>query len=186
MNARAWLFGRFFSQNFVTATVRALQLGNPSNGQRDPGQNSNAIITTVNYSPVVLVVLLVTWSYLAYNLSLCRTLIADGNVLKGIAYLIIFQPVSVMMIWSYIVAVRTSPGYTTDFPLASPSLTQEDDEPPAGISQSLGGDVGMQPLLQRGSRPSTVMVKRDGRARFCSKCNLPKYDRTHHCRTCKK
>jgi hypothetical protein len=25
------------------------------------------------------------------------------------------------------------------FPLASPSLTQEDDEPPAGISQSLGG-----------------------------------------------
>ena len=43
----------------------------------------NAIITTVNYSPVVLVVLLVTWSYLAYNLSLCRTLIADGNVFKG-------------------------------------------------------------------------------------------------------
>ncbi|KAI9289162.1 DHHC palmitoyltransferase-domain-containing protein [Umbelopsis sp. AD052] len=146
----------------------------------------NVIITTVNFSPVVLVVLLVSWSYLAYNLSFCRALIADGNVLQGIAYLVIFQPVSVMTAWCYIVAVRTSPGYTSDFPLASPSLAQDDDEPPAGISQSLGADVGMQPLLQRGSRPSTVMVKRDGRARFCQKCNLPKYDRTHHCRTCKK
>ncbi|KAG2180361.1 hypothetical protein INT44_003363 [Umbelopsis vinacea] len=85
----------------------------------------NAIITTVNFSPVVLVVLLVSWSYLAYNLSFCRALIADGNVLQGIAYLVIFQPVSVMTAWCYIVAVRTSPGYTSNVGLFGPGMTDE-------------------------------------------------------------
>ncbi|KAG2183767.1 hypothetical protein INT43_006778 [Umbelopsis isabellina] len=50
----------------------------------------------------------------------------------------------------------------------------------------LTGEVGMQPLLQRVFQPSSVTVKRDGRSRFCQKCNLPKHDRAHHCRTCKK
>jgi hypothetical protein len=70
----------------VTATVRALQLGTSPMAKGTLEKIQNGIITTVNYSPVVLVALLVTWSYLAYNLSFCMTLIADGNVLKGKAF----------------------------------------------------------------------------------------------------
>jgi hypothetical protein len=67
----------------------------------------NAIITTVNYSPVVLVALLVTWSYLAYNLSLCRTLIADGNVLKGETMLLYgYSWVDIPLILSNLKALR--------------------------------------------------------------------------------
>ncbi|KAI8075019.1 DHHC palmitoyltransferase-domain-containing protein [Gongronella butleri] len=30
----------------------------------------------------------------------------------------------------------------------------------------------------------SITVKRDGGQRFCQKCQLPKYDRAHHCRSC--
>lgn len=30
-----------------------------------------------------------------------------------------------------------------------------------------------------------ITVKRCGARRYCQKCRLEKYDRTHHCRTCK-
>jgi hypothetical protein len=81
-----------FLPNYVTATVRALQPWQPfpmAKGTLEKIQN--AIITTVNYSPVVLVILLVTWSYLAFNLSFCRTLIADGNVFQGKNELVLLQ-----------------------------------------------------------------------------------------------
>jgi hypothetical protein len=31
-----------------------------------------------------------------------------------------------------------------------------------------------------------ITVKRDGARRFCQKCNVEKFDRTHHCRMCKR
>jgi hypothetical protein len=94
----------------------------------------NLILTTVNYSPVVLVILLVSWSFLAYDFSLCGGLLKDGQVLRGklalshlqiaftadlnniqaVIYLLLFQPIAFILIWSYIKAVRTLPGYTTD------------------------------------------------------------------------
>lgn len=41
------------------------------------------VLTTVNYSPVVLVALLVSWSFLAYDFSLCGGLLKDDHVLRG-------------------------------------------------------------------------------------------------------
>lgn len=41
------------------------------------------VLTTVNYSPVVLVALLVSWSFLAYDFSLCGGLLKDDHSLQG-------------------------------------------------------------------------------------------------------
>ncbi|CAM0136916.1 unnamed protein product [Umbelopsis sp. WA50703] len=72
------------------------------------------------------------------------------------------EPIAFILIWSYIKAVRTLPGYTTD-DIEQLDETGEDIETGITIrvSQIAEGEVGMQPLLQRGSQPSSVMVKRD-------------------------
>jgi hypothetical protein len=36
------------------------------------------------------------------------------------------------------------------------------------------------------SREQPITVKRDGARRYCQKCKLEKFDRTHHCRQCGK
>lgn len=32
--------------------------------------------------------------------------------------------------------------------------------------------------------PLPITVKRDGARRYCQKCKIEKFDRTHHCRQC--
>ncbi|CEP14556.1 hypothetical protein [Parasitella parasitica] len=44
--------------------------------------------------------------------------------------------------------------------------------------------IAMQASEQRS--PVPITVKRDGNKRYCQKCRLEKFDRTHHCRQCKK
>lgn len=34
--------------------------------------------------------------------------------------------------------------------------------------------------------PQPITVKRDGARRYCNKCKIEKFDRTHHCRQCKR
>jgi hypothetical protein len=85
----ALLDATFFCEIFVTATWqgkvptkllpsphRLMPTGTLENVQ-------HVIITIVNFSPVVLVFLLLTWSFLAFDLSFCRTLLLDGRVLQG-------------------------------------------------------------------------------------------------------
>lgn len=44
--------------------------------------------------------------------------------------------------------------------------------------------IAMQDQEQRS--PIPITVKRDGNRRYCQKCKLEKFDRTHHCRQCGK
>jgi palmitoyltransferase len=43
-----------------------------------------------------------------------------------------------------------------------------------------------EPQQYLSSREQPITVKRDGARRYCQKCKLEKFDRTHHCRQCGK
>jgi hypothetical protein len=34
--------------------------------------------------------------------------------------------------------------------------------------------------------PQPITIKRDGARRYCRKCKIEKFDRTHHCSQCKR
>ncbi|KAI9244610.1 hypothetical protein EDC94DRAFT_530803 [Helicostylum pulchrum] len=128
------------------------------------------VMAIVNASPIVLLLLIFIWSYWAYNVSLSYGLISEGHVIQGSLYILFYHPIFVMCMWSYWTVCRTSPGYTLDVNkvtnIAVLNIEEEEEED----------------LHQHSPLPITV--KRDGAKRYCQKCKIEKFDRTHHCRQC--
>lgn len=94
-------------------------------------------MAVVNASPILLLMLIFTWSYWAYNVSLSFTLIQEGHYFQGkitavyyyltvtydiigFAYILFYHPIFILCLWSYWTVCRTSPGYTTDVSLLTP------------------------------------------------------------------
>lgn len=89
---------------------------------------------------------------------------------------------------------KTSPGYTVEM------YKKKDDEENVGLlEQSFAGDAVDEEEVGRDKHiavlnvadndgeqhsPQPITVKRDGARRFCNKCKIEKFDRTHHCRQC--
>lgn len=62
---------------------------------------------------------------------------------------------------------------------------EEEDDAVGLLAHDHNKDIiAMQESEQRS--PIPITVKRDGNKRYCQKCKLEKFDRTHHCRQCKK
>ncbi|KAI9022942.1 DHHC palmitoyltransferase-domain-containing protein [Phycomyces nitens] len=72
------------------------------------------LMRAVNASPVVLLILIFGWCYWAYIFRLCWSLIADKHIAQGVLYIIFFQPIFILCIWSFWKITRTSPGYSND------------------------------------------------------------------------
>ncbi|KAI8364676.1 uncharacterized protein BYT42DRAFT_596144 [Radiomyces spectabilis] len=124
----------------------------------------SSCLRIVNASPVILLSLILGWAYWAYNFRLCWSLLSDGCI-----YIVLFQPIFSICIWCYWKVTNTSPGYTKD-------ISKEDWD----------RDEEAQLLDDSENVLRSITVKRCGAQRFCQKCRLEKYDRTHHCRTCKR
>ncbi|KAI9248740.1 DHHC palmitoyltransferase-domain-containing protein [Sporodiniella umbellata] len=123
----------------------------------------------VNASPVALLLLIFTWSFLAFNFCLSwAQLISKGYFAQGFFYLVVFQPLFFLCMWSYWAVCRTSPGYTAELYKQKGRVEEEGR------------------LLDTSELRYSITVKRDGAKRFCQKCKLEKFDRTHHCRQCGK
>ncbi|RCH95631.1 Palmitoyltransferase zdhhc15 [Rhizopus azygosporus] len=131
------------------------------------------IMTMVNASPVALLVVLFTWSYWAYNYRMSwAQYINKGQVIQGVLYILVYQPIFILCTWSYWTVCKTSPGYTIELHKNKNKDDEEQDE-----LLTTENELGFQ---------YPITVKRDGARRYCQKCKLEKYDRTHHCRQCKR
>ncbi|OAD68148.1 hypothetical protein PHYBLDRAFT_173639 [Phycomyces blakesleeanus NRRL 1555(-)] len=89
-----------------------------------------SLMRAVNASPVVLLILIFGWCYWAYIFRLCWSLIADRRIAQGILYIIFFQPIYILCIWSFWKITRTSPGYSND---NSKRYDDRDEESPEDI-----------------------------------------------------
>ncbi|KAI8048338.1 DHHC palmitoyltransferase-domain-containing protein [Gilbertella persicaria] len=145
-------------------------------------QVQSTIMRMVNASPIVLLILILTWSYYAYNVSLCYGLIKDGHTLQGILYMLFYHPLFVLCLWSYWTVCETSPGYTMDMY----KKRDEEQEDVVGLLADTEEQYKLQQTNTNEPMYPSITVKRDGAKRFCQKCQLEKFDRTHHCRQCKR
>ncbi|KAI8886340.1 zf-DHHC-domain-containing protein [Backusella circina FSU 941] len=140
----------------------------------------------VNASPMALLLCIFIWSFWAYNFRLAWSLASDdGQILQAFLYILFYNPLFCLTLWSYWVVCRTSPGFTVD----DVRLLDRQEEQEAPKDDT----VAILNVQQNSSSTSTasqsripITVKRDGARRFCQKCNVEKYDRTHHCRMCKR
>ncbi|KAI8341722.1 DHHC palmitoyltransferase-domain-containing protein [Chlamydoabsidia padenii] len=69
---------------------------------------------TLNASPVVLLSLIFIWAFWAYHFRLCLYLIQNDAILQGCLYIIFFEPIFFLAVWSFYKASRTSPGNTIE------------------------------------------------------------------------
>jgi len=130
---------------------------------------------------VIFCLALIAWSYFAFVVILCIRSILPSSPVQGYVLLAVYHPIIIIFLWSYFAVVFTRPGIATEV------------QPPEPSQDSTTGvytidDEATTPL--QGTTPvntqqfTTVTVKRDGRDRFCKKCNVAKPDRAHHCRVC--
>ncbi|CAO3646916.1 unnamed protein product [Mucor fragilis] len=146
-------------------------------------KTQQCIMTVVNASPVILLCLIFTWSYWAFNFSLSMGLLQEGHTLQGSLYILFYHPIFILCMWSYWVVCRTSPGFTVE--MQRRRDTEEEDAIGLLAHDHNNKDIiAMQDQEQRS--PVPITVKRDGNRRYCQKCKLEKFDRTHHCRQCGK
>ncbi|CDS05482.1 hypothetical protein LRAMOSA08010 [Lichtheimia ramosa] len=173
----------------------------------------------IQAAPVVLLWLVFGWCFWAYLVRLCGGLLHDGQLAQGILYIIFFQPLFILCIWSFWKVTNTPPGRPVDVTrdqdvddredvqLLNHQQPQPEDDGQEGDEE--GGasrtsvailDVGAanesRVSLARASTSNDaavnmrnvyplITVKRSGAKRFCKKCQIEKFDRTHHCRICK-
>ncbi|XJO71847.1 hypothetical protein BDV3_001289 [Batrachochytrium dendrobatidis] len=148
------------------------------------------IIKAIGLMPVLFLLFLIAWSWYAFVVRLSFT-----SLTASIAVLLLFYHIQLALFMSsFYLSVVTCPG--------SPSKTRT-------WTQPHGLDSVMPPLmpiytsldssncpgsaaedLELGQISTTeytaIEVKKNGQRRFCSKCNLLKPDRCHHCSACER
>ncbi|CAG8653400.1 9735_t:CDS:2 [Acaulospora morrowiae] len=166
------------------------------------------VVRVGNFLPVAFIVLLVTWSYYAFVVRLCIFHLFNENYTQGVIYLVIYHPLLIMMMWCYLVATFTSPGYPNDpiSPKSSrlptlpgttissqhhPSETHNSPDVKNSLLSTKPGSSKQKSsiILDESGNPvslGAIMVKQSGEKRYCQKCQYDKPDRTHHCRVCKR
>ncbi|KAI8372363.1 DHHC palmitoyltransferase-domain-containing protein [Choanephora cucurbitarum] len=146
------------------------------------------IMRVVDASPIALLIVIMGWSYYAYTIKLCYSLLKEGHTLQGLLYILFYHPLFILSLWSYWTVCKTSPGYTVDL---HQNQDEEEEYTTSAAARLLGRpDYEADEYKQtENNQPiytnTPITVKRDGARRYCQKCKLEKYDRTHHCRQCK-
>lgn len=125
--------------------------------------------------PVLIITLVVLWSYYAYVFELCVFTISNPAE-KG-AYLVMFHICFVMFLWTYWKAIFTEPLQPSrKFQLPRADREQYEREERPEIQKQILLDVARQlPVYTRTSA---------GAIRYCDRCQVIKPDRCHHCSIC--
>ncbi|KAG8448111.1 hypothetical protein GDO86_015271 [Hymenochirus boettgeri] len=128
-----------------------------------------------SWVPVVIISLVVLWSYYAYVCELC--LVTITNPTEKVAYLLIFHVVFVLFIWTYWKAIFTPPKQPSKkFLLPYAEKERYDlEEHPEAQKQILSEFAKRLPVYSRTG---------SGAIRFCDTCQVVKPDRCHHCSVC--
>ncbi|XP_013910941.1 PREDICTED: palmitoyltransferase ZDHHC15 [Thamnophis sirtalis] len=125
--------------------------------------------------PVLIIALVVLWSYYAYVVELC--LVTLTNSVEKVAYLTVFHIIFIFFIWTYWKSIFTPPLQPDKkFHMSYADKERyEDEERPEGQRQILAEMARKLPVCTRTG---------NGAIRFCDRCQLIKPDRCHHCSVC--
>ncbi|XP_053555174.1 palmitoyltransferase ZDHHC15 isoform X1 [Bombina bombina] len=129
----------------------------------------------LSWVPVIIIWLVVLWSYYAYVWELC--LVTITNPLEQVAYLIIFHMVFILFSWTYWKAIFTPPMQPPKKFLLSYADKEryDNEERPEAQRQILAEVAKNLPVYTRTG---------SGAVRFCDRCQVIKPDRCHHCSVC--
>ncbi|NP_001089258.1 palmitoyltransferase ZDHHC15 [Xenopus laevis] len=129
----------------------------------------------LSWVPVVIISLVVLWSYYAYVWELC--LVTVTNPAEKAAYLLIFHTVFLLFIWTYWKAIFTPPKQPTKkflLPYAEKERYDNEERPEA-----------QKQIVAEFARKLPVYTRTgSGATRFCDTCQMVKPDRCHHCSVC--
>ncbi|MEE6497103.1 hypothetical protein FKM82_002598 [Ascaphus truei] len=128
-----------------------------------------------SWLPVLIIALVLLWSYYAYVWELC--LVTLTNPLEKVGYLIVFHWLFLLFVWTYWKAIFTPPKQPTKkFLLCYTDKERYDNEElPEAQRQILAEVAKKLPVCTRTG---------SGAIRFCDRCQVVKPDRCHHCSVC--
>ncbi|XP_050830341.1 palmitoyltransferase ZDHHC15 isoform X2 [Serinus canaria] len=156
--------------------------------------------------PVLLIALLLLWSYYAYVCELC--LVTVTNPVEKVAYLVVFHILFVLFVWTYWKSVFTlpiQPGKKEQEVKTFPSSAVFERLRAARAECSSGAlclqfhmsyadqeryeneerpEVQRQILAEIARKLPVYTRTGNGGIRFCDRCQLIKPDRCHHCSVC--
>ncbi|XP_054695027.1 palmitoyltransferase ZDHHC15 isoform X3 [Grus americana] len=125
--------------------------------------------------PVLIIALVVLWSYYAYVCELC--LVTLSNPVEKVAYLTIFHILFVLFVWTYwksIFTLPVQPGKKYHMSYADKERYENEERP----------EVQRQILAEIARKLPVYTRTGNGGVRFCDRCQLIKPDRCHHCSVC--
>ncbi|KAI9290604.1 zf-DHHC-domain-containing protein [Neoconidiobolus thromboides FSU 785] len=165
------------------------------------------VMKALGYVPVVLCLMVVFWSYYAFNFVYCLDVFIKIFENTGLAAFLmsVYHVLFIFFIWTYLMVVFIHPGTPKQ---AWEELKKKEIERQQALEENHSFlDAEITPLQQvkiiepeqltkllpdnRGNSTSNdgpvfqmITVKQSGERRFCRKCNFDKPDRTHHCSIC--
>lgn len=139
-------------------------------------------LNLVAYVPVGLILCFTGYSYYVFVVALCckhlRIILAEylingegKDTTKGALYIAFFNVLILLVLPSFARLLFTNPGKTTRLKLRFASTQAEEEQ----ALKSLG--------CYKDENAYLIVPKQN--ARFCSICQTPKPERSHHCSTCK-
>ncbi|XP_057616398.1 palmitoyltransferase ZDHHC15 [Chionomys nivalis] len=129
----------------------------------------------LSWVPVLVIVLVVLWSYYAYVFELC--LVTVLSPVEKVIYLLLYHAIFVFFAWTYWKSIFTLPQQPNQkFHLSYTDKERyENEERP---------EVQKQILVDMAKKLPVYTRTGSGAVRFCDRCHLIKPDRCHHCSVC--
>ncbi|GAB1303050.1 Palmitoyltransferase ZDHHC15 [Apodemus speciosus] len=129
----------------------------------------------LSWVPVLVIVLVVLWSYYAYVFELC--LVTVLSPAEKVIYLILYHAIFVFFAWTYWKSIFTLPQQ----PNQKFHLSYTDKE---RYKNEERPEVQKQMLVDMAKKLPVYTRTGSGAVRFCDRCHLIKPDRCHHCSVC--
>ncbi|XP_045146171.1 palmitoyltransferase ZDHHC15 isoform X2 [Echinops telfairi] len=129
----------------------------------------------LSWVPVLVIVLVVLWSYYAYVFELCLVTILSPA--EKVIYLILYHAIFVFFAWTYWKSIFTLPQQ----PNQKFHLSYTDKE---RYENEQRPEVQKQMLIDMAKKLPVYTRTGSGAVRFCERCHLIKPDRCHHCSVC--
>ncbi|KAM4696690.1 palmitoyltransferase ZDHHC15 [Rhinophrynus dorsalis] len=129
----------------------------------------------LSWLPVLIITLVVLWSYYAYVWELCFVTLT--NYLEQAFYLVMFHVFFLMFGWTYWKSIFTPPKQPTKkflLPFQEHERYYNEESP----------EVQRQILAEFSKQLPVYTRTGSGAIRFCDKCQMIKPDRCHHCSVC--
>ncbi|KAK8762988.1 hypothetical protein V5799_034403 [Amblyomma americanum] len=131
----------------------------------------------VNWLPVAGSAVLMFWTYYAYVVVFCGSVVSDDTTRLGL--IVGFHVLLMLLLWSEVATVVTPPPAVP----AYFSLTEVDLDL---LNEARSEQARKQFLEILGTQRGVLTRGRDGSVNYCEVCRRIKPDRTHHCSQCRR